>query len=68
MSLNNGDIWIWDRVLNQRQALLIGGHVKGVTDLSFSPDGRGLASAGVDGTVRVWDFPAAPVPADRGSP
>jgi WD40 repeat protein len=31
------------------------GHQGGVWDIAFSPDGTRLASAGVDGTIKVWE-------------
>jgi WD40 repeat protein len=50
----SGEVKLLDGASGKTAAALRG-HTKGVRSVAFAPDAKSLSSAGVDGTIRVWD-------------
>ena len=49
------NITLWDVKTAQKIRTLAGGHFLAVTSISFSADGKRLASGGRDGWITLWD-------------
>jgi WD40 repeat protein len=54
---DDAHVHLWDWASNREVARLTG-HAGRVTGLQFSPDGRWLATASLDGTAKLWEMPA----------
>jgi WD40 repeat protein len=53
------EVVLWNLAANAEQRRLQG-HLRPVFSLTFSPDGKTLASGSSDGTILLWDVPRLP--------
>jgi eukaryotic-like serine/threonine-protein kinase len=59
---HDGKVKIWNTATGQ-EVLSLSGHPDAVASVIFTPDGQRLASASLDGTVKIWDA----TPLDNGT-
>lgn len=52
---DDGTARLWDAATGAIRFVLQG-HTAGVLDVAFRPDGLQLATAGVDGALRLWNL------------
>jgi WD40 repeat protein len=64
----NGKVFLLDPATGQKLRELTPGHLSGLTDLCFHPDGQHLASAGRDTLVRIWNIADGKMVAELGKP
>ncbi len=53
---NNGKIWLLNPEDGKKIRELAPGHLYGVTDLAFHPDGKHLLSTGRDTVIKIWEI------------
>jgi len=51
----NGLVEIWDTVGDEFERQTLEGHTASIASVSFSRDGRFLATCAVDGAIKLWD-------------
>ena len=49
-------IWVWDADIRKRDSQPLGGHSESLSCLSFSSDGKYIASGSEDKTTTIWDM------------
>lgn len=52
---NNGKVFLYNPADGKKLKELSPGHLNGLTDLAFHPDGKHIASCGRDTVVRIWN-------------
>jgi len=64
----NGKVFLLDAATGKKERELSPGHLSGLTDLRFHPDGKHLASAGRDTVVRLWNLADGKMVKELGKP
>jgi WD40 repeat protein len=54
----DGTVKVWN--VGTKEIRMLHGHTSWVESVAFSPDGAWLASASLDGTVKIWKTPSLP--------